>query len=179
MKLSRNHLLSIALMMVFAFSIFTPITVLAHELTPTSASPAEGAILQQSPDQVQLIFSEEIAEQGSSIQVFDDQGKQIDPGNGGVDLNDASHTGLVVSLPVLSEGVYQVKWMVTLSDGDASQGEYYFGIGNVTVPQSPAEAPEPETKTSSPVILWVAIVAVLILVAAIVVFWIRKARLHA
>ena len=52
-----------------------------------------------------------------------------------------------VKLPKLTEGVYQVKWVIALSDGDTSSGSYHFGIGNVTVPTEapvPTEAAAPE-----------------------------------
>src|SRR5450759_596559 len=65
-------------------------------VTPISASPADGAILAQSPSQVYLTFPEEAGEKGSFVQVFDQQGKQVALGNGGVDLNDPRHAGLVV-----------------------------------------------------------------------------------
>jgi methionine-rich copper-binding protein CopC len=115
----------------------------AHYVTPTSASPDDGAVLAQPPEQVYLVFPEEVAEDASTLQVFDQQGlRQVDLGKGGVDLDDPKHAGLVVKLPVLAQGVYLVKWKVQLvSDGDTSQGQYYFGVGNVSVPTSaPAAA---------------------------------------
>ena len=111
----------------------------AHTITPTSASPDDGSVLAQSPAQVYLVFPEEITEDGSTLQVFDAQGRQVDLGKGGVDLNDPRHAGLVVKLPALAQGVYLVKWKVVIaSDGDTSQGQYHFGVGNVTLPQNPA-----------------------------------------
>jgi copper resistance protein C len=180
MSPTRNHLRYIAFILIIAISFVFPIATGAHEIKPISASPAEGGILQQAPEQARLIFEEEIAEEGSTLQVFDDQNKQVDLGGGGVDLNDPKHTALVVGLPALTEGVYLVKWQVTLLDGDASHGEYYFGIGNVTLPKAPADEPEkeaePETQTGSPVWLWAALVGGAILIAAVVIFWVRKAR---
>ena len=109
----------------------------AHAVTPTSASPADQAVLAQPPNQVYLNFPEEIGESGSTLQVLDLQGRQVDLGKGGVDLNDPNHAALVVQLPALPQGVYLVKWQVTLSDGDSSAGAYYFGVGSVTLPADP------------------------------------------
>ncbi len=150
----------------------------AHEIEPVSASPAPGEILQQSPVQVRLVFEEEITEDGSSLQVFDTSGKQVDQGKGGVDLNDPQHATLIVKLPALAEGVYQVKWKITLSDGDASQGEYRFGVGNVTIPSSPAsEAPagqQPASSGPSPVVWGTATIGAILVVLIGVYFSMRS-----
>jgi len=129
---------------VFAVAVFCSLALLlvllvpvnGHSVIPISSSPADGEVLLQSPGQVYLAFPEEVSEDGSTLQVFDAQGKQVDLGKGGVDLNDFNHTGLVVKLPPLGQGVYLVKWKIALSDGDSSQGQYYFGLGNVTLPQN-------------------------------------------
>ena len=151
---------------------------MAHEVTPLTASPAPGQVLQQSPSQVILTFEEEITEDGSTLQVLDDQGKQVDLGNGGVDLNDAKHATMVVGLPQLAEGIFLVKWQVTLTDGDASQGEYHFGIGNVTLPADPVDessADSPPSTGTLPV-LWIALGTGLILLVLAMIFFLRKAR---
>lgn len=162
-------------------ALLAPLTVLfaglapvsAHYVTPVSASPADGAILSQPPDKVTLTFPEEAGEKDSFVQVFDQQGRQVDLGHGGVDLNDPNHEILVVKLPPsLPQGVYLVKWKIALSDGDSSQGQYYFGVGNVTLPADP---PPAAAAGGQPVALWVAGAAALAAVAAAVVLYSRKA----
>lgn len=113
------------------------------------------------------------------LQVFDAQGKQVDLGNGGVDLNDPNHAGLVVKLPVLGQGVYLVKWKIALSDGDSSQGQYYFGVGSVTLPQNPPAAAAANAAGQQPGGVTgesVAFLAtgILILVAAIIFYRYRR-----
>jgi methionine-rich copper-binding protein CopC len=153
----------------------------AHEVEPVTTTPASGELLQQSPAEVRLTFPEEISESGSTLQIFDAAGKQVDLGGGGVDLNDAQHATLVVKVPALPEGAYLVKWVITLSDGDSNQGEYYFGIGNVTLPAAPpadALPPAAESPTSaaglSPV--WFAAGAILLLVILVGVFFFIRSR---
>ncbi len=154
----------------------------AHTITPIKASPEPGQAVQQSPAEVRLTFAEEITESGSSLQVFNAQGVQVDKGNGGVDLNDPQHAMLVVALPELSQGVYQVKWSITLLDSDVSQGEYYFGIGDVTVPAAPvqpvvlATTPNPQPASSQPVALWLVIGAGLVFLFAIGIYFVQKNR---
>jgi methionine-rich copper-binding protein CopC len=150
----------------------------AHNVTPTSTSPAEGAILALPPDKVTLIFPEEAGEKTSFVQVFDQQQRQVDLGNGGVDLNDPNHATLVARLPAgLPQGVYLVKWKIGLADGDSSQGQYYFGVGKVTLPADPpAAAPVASAPAAGqPVALWVAGAALLTAAAAAIVLYSRKA----
>jgi methionine-rich copper-binding protein CopC len=150
----------------------------AHQVEPLTASPAPGEVLGQAPSEVRLTFSEELSEDGSMLQVFDASGKQVDAGKGGVDLDDPQHATLVVGMPRLGEGIYLVKWKVTLSDGDASQGEYQFGIGNVTLAASsaPAAAEEPPASSGPNFAVWstVAIVGILVVVAG--VYFVNKSR---
>ena len=162
-----------ALLALLALSLAGLAPVSAHYVTPTSTSPAEGAVLAQPPDEVTLIFPEEAGEKTSFVQVFDQQGRQVDLGNGGVDLNDPNHATLVARLPAgLPQGVYLVKWKIGLSDNDSSQGQYYFGVGKVTLPADP---PPAAPVASAPVALWVAGAAFLAALASAVVLYSRKA----
>ena len=174
MRTHSNHSTAACLpgiLAVLFFALASPVS--AHYVTPISASPADGAVLAQSPSQVYLTFAEEAGERGSYVQVFDQQGKQVDPGNGGVDLNDPRHAGLVVKLPPLAQGVYLVKWKIALSDKDSSQGQYYFGVGNVILPKDPP--PAPAASTGQPAILWAAAALALVAVAAAIVIFSKKA----
>jgi copper transport protein len=174
-QLANRSLFSILILAILlSFLAISP--VFAHELTPTKASPAEREILAKSPQEVRLIFSEEITEGGSTLQVFDESGKQVDQANGGVDLNDAQHKMLVVRIPDLQQGIYLVKWKVTLTDGDVSRGQYYFGIGNVILPTPKVTVltPEPITKTDPPAVLWLGVGAISLLVFVLAAYFIRK-----
>lgn len=125
-------------LLVLGLMLFSPAGgAFAHNISPQTASPAPGEILEQAPSQVRLTFEEELNEEGSSLQVFDLQGKQVDLGSGGVDLFDAQHAALVVDLPQLAPGAYNVRWRAALADGDASEGAYTFGVGDVILPENP------------------------------------------
>ncbi len=112
-QLNRVWILLIgAMALALALSLSMPGISQAHDVAPTKTEPADGAVLAQSPDKVTAWFPEEIVAEKTTFQVFDAQGKQVDLGKGGVDLNDPSHMVLVVGLPKLAEGVYTVKWDV-------------------------------------------------------------------
>ncbi len=172
-----SKVLLIALVLGVGASMGAPVPIAsAHEVEPISASPAEGAVLAESPEQVRLTFAEEISETGNALQVFNEKEMQVDLGDGGVDLNDSQHAALVASLPALSEGVYLVKWKITLTDGDSSEGQYYFGIGNVILPAAPVEHDENETESGFSVWFWIIGGALLIAAIAAGFWWFRKGR---
>jgi copper transport protein len=172
MHAMKIRLIVVALLapLTLLFASLAPVS--AHTVTPVSASPADGAILSQPPDKVTLTFPEEAGEKDSFVQVFDQQGRQVDLGSGGVDLNDPNHEILVVKLPPsLPQSVYLVKWKIALSDNDFSQGQYYFGVGSVTLPANPPPAAAPATPSAGqPAALWVAGAAALAAIAAAILY---------
>jgi methionine-rich copper-binding protein CopC len=103
---------------------------LAHALLVKS-EPGNGAILAQPPAQVKAWFGQELDADFSTLQVFDAAGRQVDLGDGGVDLYDPDHASLVVSLPAaLPNGPYRVRWsVVSVEDGDPTEGEFSFTVG--------------------------------------------------
>lgn len=96
------------------------------------SEPENNAVLEQGPEQVIAWFSHELETGLSSIEVFDTQGNQVDSGNGSVDLNDPDHASMFVSLPQpLPDGVYLVRWTaVSAADGDTTEGEFSFSVGD-------------------------------------------------
>lgn len=101
----------------------------AHALLVDS-QPADGAVLDEAPDRVRATFSEELDSGLSSMRVFDNQGAQVDNGDGGVDLDDLDHLSMVVTLPPLPPGAYTVRWTAaSADDGDDTEGAFSFTIG--------------------------------------------------
>jgi methionine-rich copper-binding protein CopC len=132
--------------------------VLAHGVTLTKSDPADGAVLDQAPTQVRAWFNEEMQTGESTISVLDASGQPVDLGDGGVDLNDAYHASMLVSLPSLPDGAYTVRWHVVLLDGDPSDGEFTFYVGEKlageavaasveSAPPAAPAAPEPVAAT--------------------------------
>lgn len=119
------------------------------------SSPADGEILEQPPRQVIARFNQELDSQSSSLRVFDAGGKQVDQGDGGVDLNDIEHKSMVVSLlPDLPAGEYTVRWeAASMEDGDPTQGEFTFVVdGEETTANTMDEAPRTPSTNSNWVI---------------------------
>ena len=121
--------LVVALCLVTLALLFTAVSVSAHAYLAESI-PRNGELVQQPPEQIVAHFTEEV-DSSSSIIVLDANGKQIDNGDGGVDLYDPDHTSMIVTLPTsLPNGQYTVEWVVlSAEDGDPTDGAFIFTIG--------------------------------------------------
>jgi uncharacterized protein YkwD/methionine-rich copper-binding protein CopC len=133
---------------------------LAHAL-PLKSEPENGATLLQAPERVTVWFSQELDTRFSLLQVFDAGGRQVDLGDGGVDLYDPDHASLMVSLPeTLPDGRYLVRWsVVSFEDNDTTEGEFSFSVGRPN--QVPTAATTP-TGGDWP-LAWLATVLVVLL----------------
>ena len=105
---------------------------LAHAALVRS-EPMDGTALNHSPARITAWFEQELEETGSTIAVFDANGRQVDDGIGGVDLNDPDHASMTARVTaVLATGRYAVRWVaMSATDGHAghpSRGEFDFEI---------------------------------------------------
>jgi copper resistance protein C len=91
-----------------------------------AADPGVGSIVQTSPSEVRIRFTENIEPAVSSIQVFDASGKEVDKRDLHLDRSD--HALLHVSLPPLSAGTYKVTWRVVSVDTHVTSGNFTFRI---------------------------------------------------
>jgi len=152
-------LFKILSILLFLLTITT--SVAAHSELVKS-EPEVGASLENSPAQVTAWFSQELDSQTSNMRVFDAQNRQVDNGDGSVDLNDLDHLTMVVSLPPLPAGKYTVHWTsVSAEDGDAEEGEFTF---SVTVGAVSGETSTPSTNSS---LVWVISIAAVIIILAV------------
>jgi copper transport protein len=103
--------------------------VLAHAQLVAS-SPASGAILPESPDEIRLVFSEPLEAQATSLDVAAESGTVVLSRAGSVDPADPY--ALVVTDPQLADGVYVLTWRtLSAADGHTAEGFLSFGIGDV------------------------------------------------
>lgn len=111
------------------FVLALPAITLAHAALVKS-EPADGTVAQLSPSRIMAWFDQELEPAASGIGVFDAQGRRVDGGKGGVDLNDPSRASMGTTLPAaLAPGRYTVRWHVTsAADGHPISGEFVFEI---------------------------------------------------
>lgn len=146
----------------------------AHSAVVLRSEPETGAVLQQAPNQIAVMFNEELDSQASTLQVFSADGQQVDVGDGGVDLTDPDHASMIVHLPALEKDGYVVHWHAVLGDGDASEGFLTFTVGEGTSRPAPVSAPALNVGLSNR-ISWVgAGVALLLAMGASGLLWRRR-----
>ena len=103
-------------------------TVFAHARYARSEPPA-GGMVDSAPFVLKTWFTQELMSQ-STIAVFDENGVQVDLGDGRVDLDDPDRKLMLVSLPALPVGVYTVWWQtISSEDGDTETGSFAIGVG--------------------------------------------------
>ena len=88
------------------------------------SDPAPGAVLQRSPAEIVLTFTESVEAQGGAIRVFDTDGERVDQGGA-----DASGSTVRMPLPDLGDGSYVVTWRVTSADAHPISGAFTFQVG--------------------------------------------------
>lgn len=123
----------------------------AHSVEMTRSDPGAEVVLETSPERVTAWFNEEMQTQASTIRVFDASGQQVDLGDGGVDLDDPYHASMMVGLPPLPNGAYTVRWQVVLLDGDPTDGEFTFYVGEKFKVSNLSEPAAPEAPAAEPV----------------------------
>jgi methionine-rich copper-binding protein CopC len=143
-----------------AAAMVLPATAMAHA-DLASASPADGDDLEQAPDEVRLAFTEELDPDGSEFVVTDAAGDEV--GRGEVDLDVADRNELSGSVTIRDPGLHTVAWSVISSDGHEASGSYTFGYRT-------SEASSPDTRvipsrSSSPILLGLLLVAVALIIA--------------
>ncbi len=107
------------------------------------STPEAGSSLDLAPDQIDMWFSEELAE-GSTAQVLGPDGDRVDSDDATIDLYDPDRKHLVVSLNAgLPAGEYTVEWTtVSGEDDDTHTGSFTFTVTEGAVPvASPVASP--------------------------------------
>lgn len=91
------------------------------------ASPAPEAVLPAPPEQIILTFSHPLRDQGTTVQVLDEEGERVD--NEDAHVRPENRHTLVVTLPPLFEGVYTVTYTAAgAGDSTLAVGSYQFTV---------------------------------------------------
>jgi methionine-rich copper-binding protein CopC len=91
-----------------------------------ATTPRADAVLDRSPGEIRLQFSEPLEANFSSIKLSDAQGKEITGEKPQVDRADPKTLSL--SLPPLPSGAYRVRWSIVTRDGHKAKGEYGYTV---------------------------------------------------
>ncbi len=111
------------LVVIIVTSIASPAA--AHE-SLVSSSPTEGQQYASAPQEIELVFTDEVLPVGAAIVVIDESGKNWVEGE--VVLNGATVTATLAS--GMPEAGYQVRWRVVSGDGHPISSKIPFTIGD-------------------------------------------------
>ena len=92
----------------------------------TETYPADGDALAETPEQVQLRFSEPVEAEFDPIEVYYQEGDRVDEDDARASPDDRRL--LVADLEELPEGSYTVEWRVTSADGHPVDGRFEFAV---------------------------------------------------
>ena len=129
---------------VFLYSLST--SVLAHA-DYDDAVPAAGEVVSQTPQQVQIWFTQELfrREGQNSLEVYGPDDQRVDQDDAAID-DDNRKLMTVSLLSDLPNGVYTVRWRtLSADDGDDAEGEFQF-----TIQADEPEATPAATSTAAP-----------------------------
>ena len=137
---------SIVLLVLGVVPIFVLASPAAAHAERESSDPTPGAVLDQAPSRVTIVFTEPPDLAFSSVKVFNAGGQEMQTG---ATVEGDAPRSLSVPLPAdLANGVYTVSWAVVSSaDGHASAGSFAFGIGVDPASVGPAQTQQSSTPT--------------------------------
>ena len=107
---------------VLSISMFASSLLFAHAKL-IEASPANGAVVNESPASITLSFNEDV--QLLKVTLIGTDNKPVDTG---FEASAASQTSFVVALPELAKDVYTVNWTIMGDDGHKVEEHYTFSV---------------------------------------------------
>lgn len=140
-------------LMVFVASLLVTGNALAHALLLRSL-PVANSELPQSPEKIEMWFSEPLEADFSSARVLTTSGEEIRIDSAELDPNDPTH--ITVSLSQLDPGIYTVAWKtLSRTDGHEWYGSFPFTVLNPdgTRPDGTAAVLDLETRSELPTLL--------------------------
>jgi copper transport protein len=118
--------MAVAVAVTLLVSLFWVAPASAHAELEAS-DPAAGAVLTAPPERIQLTFDDPIELDGSTIWVYDDQGRRVDSGAVSAVSGEPAVVGVAVR-PGLAEGTYTVAWTVSSDDTHPVSGTFRFSV---------------------------------------------------
>ncbi len=123
-------------MLVIAALLLTALPVYAHASLSRS-EPASNAVLEESPSEIRLWFTEPLEPSFSRIRLRDTSGSVIETEASQIDNNDPMQ--MFVPVSNLPDGVYTVVWqVVSTADGHLTSGNFAFTVGEAVTGSSAA-----------------------------------------
>lgn len=130
-----SRLVALAALIAAILMLF-PASVAAHaELT--EATPADGATVEGTPEEISATFNEPLETDGSTFSLRNAAGERLAVGR--VDPDDPTRL-IIDPVPELEPGEYEVRWRAASADGHAENDTWSF---TVTAAPTPSPTPAP------------------------------------
>jgi copper transport protein len=146
-----------------------------------SSDPADGATLTHAPATVSLRFDDELSIARSSAQLVGADGAQVGPAQlllAGDAPGRSTGDVLVITLPPLSDGAYQLRWRaLDAVDFHATTGTLVFGVGQRAGAQAAVSDPWPRAVNA--VATWLQLMSLTLVIGALGVAWLLLPALRA
>ncbi|MGW9403405.1 copper resistance CopC family protein [Arthrobacter sp. NPDC055585] len=145
---TRASLLAAVLLAALAAVLFLAAPAHAHDEL-VSSNPADGAVLEAAPSEIELVFSSELMDLGNQVIVEDAAGTNLAESEPVL-----TRETLVQALPALDAGDYKVNWRAVSSDGHPITGTFSFTVNapagaEETPAASATESATPEATASA------------------------------
>jgi copper transport protein len=119
----------------------------AHAV-PSASEPRSGALLPEPPSDVVVTFTEPVYEQGTWIEVRDQDFARVD--NDDLHITFGPRPVLRVTLPPLPDGAYRIVWQTySQTDGHTVRGIIGFAVGDFAPPATETEGTQGAGVTAS------------------------------
>jgi methionine-rich copper-binding protein CopC len=126
------------------WALLIPSVTLGHARYVRSEPPF-GALLKESPQNITIWFTQELASTGNQIKVMDQMGRRVDKDDTKVSFADPKSMSVSIGLNPLTPGVHLVEWnSVSAEDKDVLEGSFTFSVagsepgakdrGNIVLP---------------------------------------------
>ncbi len=160
---------AVALLVVVA-SLVLPATAWGHAALVRTVPSASG-IVNGSPPEVVLTFSEPVEPRFAAVSISDAAGDQVT--SGPPRRKEGDPTSIVVGLKPLQEGWYLVYWRVISVDGHPVRGAFTFAVGPNAGPAPQFQVPSISETAATPRLVTARWIVLLAAMAAIGLFVLR------
>jgi copper resistance protein C len=121
----------------------------AAHAVPESSNPPIDGIVTEAPSRVEVVFTEEIVPDGTTLEVFSLEGPKVDQGDVEADLDDPERRRVFIGLdPDITPGRYIVQWTsLSAIDDDEVSGSFGFEYDPSA---TPVASPVPDQAVATP-----------------------------
>jgi len=130
------------------------------------SEPPFGDVLKESPQNITIWFTQELASAGNQIKVMDQMGRRVDKDDTKISFADPKSMSVSIGLNPLTPGVHLVEWVsVSAEDKDVLEGSFTFNVAG------------PETQAGGSILPVVSLaLSILALALSVVSFFWRKEK---